>query len=97
MIQCPIISILALGKQHFIFKSSKFIDSIKNSLIFKFYRTWFYFGIKGVERGKYVHFHIKNMNFQRSLYASGLKPFFRVGKEGKFKRITGKVTWNVST
>ncbi len=36
------------------------------------------------------------MNFQRSLYASGLKPFFRVGKEGKFKRITGKVTWNVS-
>ena len=36
------------------------------------------------------------MNFQRSLYASGLKPFYRVGKEGKFKRITGKVTWNVS-
>ena len=49
-----------------------------------------------MDRGKYVHFHIKNMNFQRSLYASGLKPFFRVGKEGKFKRITGKVTWNVS-
>jgi hypothetical protein len=36
------------------------------------------------------------MNFQRSLYASGLKPFFRVGNEGKFKRIAGKVTWNVS-
>ncbi len=36
---------------------------IINSLIFYLNRTWFYFGIKGVERGKYVHFHIKNMNF----------------------------------
>ena len=36
------------------------------------------------------------MNFQRSLYAAGLKPFFRVGKEGKFKRVGGKITWNVS-
>jgi len=58
------------------------------------FRTWFYFGIKGVERGRIIHFHIKNMNFQRGLYAAGLKPFYRVGKEGKFKRINGKVTWN---
>ena len=34
------------------------------------------------------------MNFQRSLYASGLKPFYRVGKEGRFKRVGGKITWN---
>ena len=34
------------------------------------------------------------MNFQRSLYASGLKPFYRVGKEGKFKRVNGKISWN---
>jgi hypothetical protein len=30
------------------------------------------------------------------MYASGLRPFFRVGKEGKFKRTNGKITWNVS-
>lgn len=60
------------------------------------FRTWFYFAVKGVERGRHIHFHIKNMNFQRSLYAAGLKPFYRVGKEGKFKRINGKVSWNVS-
>ena len=51
------------------------------------FRTWFYFAVKGVERGKFLHFHIKNLNFQRSLYASGLKPFFRVGTEGKFRRV----------
>ena len=34
------------------------------------------------------------MNFQRSLYASGLKPFYRVGREGKFKRVSGKISWN---
>ena len=34
------------------------------------------------------------MNFQRSLYASGLKPFYRVGQEGKFKRVGGKISWN---
>jgi hypothetical protein len=26
------------------------------------FRTWFYFAVKGVERGKICHFHIKNMN-----------------------------------
>jgi hypothetical protein len=57
-------------------------------------RTWFYFAVKGAEKGKVIHFHIKNMNFQRSLYASGLKPFYRVGKEGRFKRVGGKITWN---
>lgn len=36
------------------------------------------------------------MNYQKSLYAAGLKPFFRVGEEGKFRRIAGKVTWAVS-
>ena len=59
-------------------------------------RTWFYFAVKGVERGKFVHFHIKNLNFQRSLYAAGLKPFYRIGNEGRFKRVLGKLTWNVS-
>jgi len=58
------------------------------------FRTWFFFGVKGVERGRTCHFHIKNLNFQRSLYAAGLKPFFRVGKEGRYKRIPGKLTWN---
>ena len=86
LIQCHIISILGLGK----FKSKIFL--IHTNL----FRTWFYFAVKGIERGKTVHFHIKNLNFQRSLYAAGLKPFFRVGKEGKFKRILGKLTWNVS-
>lgn len=60
------------------------------------FRTWFYFGIKGANRGQKVNFTIKNMNFQRSLYAAGLKPFYRTGTQGKFKRIPGKVTWNVS-
>jgi hypothetical protein len=36
------------------------------------------------------------MNFQRSLYLAGLKPFFRIGNEGKFNRIPGKVKWKVS-
>lgn len=61
------------------------------------FRTWFYFAVRGVERGRFIHFHVKNLNFQRSLYAAGLKPFFRYGNEGKFKRIPGKITWNVST
>ena len=66
-------------------------------LIFKLlYRAYFYFGIKGVEKGKNAHFHIRNMGFLRSLYSSGLRPYFRVGKDGKFKRIPGKITWNVS-
>ena len=71
-------------------------DSFQTVDTFSSFRTWFYFAIHGVERGRQVHFHIKNMNFQRSLYAAGLKPFFRVGNEGKFKRIPGKLTWNVS-
>jgi hypothetical protein len=43
------------------------------------FRTWFYFAVKGVERGKICHFHIKNMNNQRGCSASGLRPFFRIG------------------
>ena len=61
------------------------------------FRTWFYFAVKGCDRGRTLHFHIKNMNFQRSLYAAGLKPFFRIGDEGRFKRIPGKISWNVSS
>lgn len=58
------------------------------------FRTWFYFAVKGVERGTTLHFHVRNLNHQRGLYAAGLKPFWRAGKEGRFRRVPGKVTWN---
>ena len=48
------------------------------------FRTWFYFSVKGVEPSKTIHFHIKNMNNQRHSFASGLRPFFREGQDGKF-------------
>lgn len=90
MTRCLIINIRDLGKFAWLCHS--------NLIQFKllFFRAYFYFALKGVERGKNVHFHIRNMGFLRSLYSSGLRPFFRVGREGKFKRIPGKITWNVS-
>lgn len=48
------------------------------------FRTWFYFFVKGIEPTKTIHFHIKNMNNQRICFASGLRPYFRQGQDGKF-------------
>lgn len=57
VIQCPIISIQVLGK----FISYTLVS--KSNHLSTLYRTWFYFACKGAEKGKLVHFHIKNMNF----------------------------------
>lgn len=57
-------------------------------------KTWFYFGVKGVDRNRTLYFHLRNLNHQRGLYAAGLRPFYRFGNDGKFKRTSGKITWN---
>jgi len=64
---------------------------------FKFcgFRTWFYFGVKGTEKDEVLRFTIKNMNHQSRLYASGLRPVMRLGKQGKWKRQQGKISWIV--
>lgn len=59
-------------------------------------RTWFYFGVKGTEKDEVLRFTIKNMNHQSRLYASGLRPVMRLGKQGKWKRQQGKISWIVS-
>jgi len=60
----------------------RYFDIYKLSL----FRTWFYFGVKGTEKDEVLRFTIKNMNHQSRLYASGLRPVMRLGKQGKWKR-----------
>ncbi|CDW91598.1 UNKNOWN [Stylonychia lemnae] len=57
------------------------------------YRTWFYFGVKGTIRDQVLSFTIKNMNHQSKLYASGLRPVYRLGMQSKWRRCNGKCSW----
>jgi hypothetical protein len=53
--------------------------------------------VSGVAQGQTLTFTIKQMNYQNKLYASGLKPVYKVaGQMKSYKRIPGEVSTNVS-
>ena len=54
------------------------------------YYSWFYFSVKGVERGKTLTFQIKGMMQQGKLYKMGLRPVYRIHPHSmKWKRCMG--------
>ena len=40
------------------------------------YRTWFYFGVSGGERGDFISFTMMNLNKQSKLYNNDFRPVF---------------------
>lgn len=41
------------------------------------YRTWFSFAVRGVAKGKTLHFNIYNMNCQGKLFRADMRPVYR--------------------
>ena len=59
------------------------------------YKTWFYFSIKGVEKGQTLTFSVRNMANQGKLFKNGLRPVFRSTSNMKWRRVLGKVEYKV--
>lgn len=50
-----------------------------------FFRSWFYFSVKGAAPGKLLKINVMNMNNQRKLYSQGMAPLVRT--------LPGKTRW----
>ena len=64
--------------------------------MFSFFRSWFYFSVRGVTPGKLLKINVMNMNNQRKLYSQGMAPLVRTlpGKN-RWERIRDRPTSKV--
>lgn len=63
-----------------------------------FFRSWFYFSVRGAAPGKILKINVMNMNNQRKLYSQGMAPLVRTlpGKN-RWERIRDRPTTEVRT
>lgn len=63
---------------------------------FVFFRSWFYFSVRGAAPGKILKINVMNMNNQRKLYSQGMAPLVRTlpGKN-RWERIRDRPTSEV--
>lgn len=56
-------------------------------------RTWFFFSIRGGEKGQSVKLNVMNLNKQAKLFSQGMHPVIRHGSNGKWERMKEKPTF----
>lgn len=63
-----------------------------------YFRSWFYFSVRGAAPGKLLKINVMNMNNQRKLYSQGMAPLVRTlpGKN-RWERIRDRPTSEVYT
>ena len=61
-----------------------------------YYRSWFYFGVRGGCPGRLIKINIQNLNRQGKLYSQGHAPFVKtVPGKPKWERVRDRPTCDV--